>query len=324
MTTQATTTAAAPAAAPAAPAAASTPAAGTTAAQPAAQATTPAADPAATTAAPAAKPPEDKRFARLVLQNRELERRIKELEPSAAEATALKAKLDGVKDPAKRWDILEKELGVRYDEWTEHLLKSAGGKTDPEFKLPPEVEERLKKLDALEGKFGEREKAEQAASEAKQLDAARAVVSKMVTDGGDKYELIGALGAHDAVINQYRKQVEELGEADDHEVAAAIETQLATTITKQLAVIGKTPKGRKLIDDAIAALAAATAASADDEGEEPTQASPRVTPGSTNGRRKTVSNDLSAARGDGVDLTKLTPAEKRARALEAARKAKSA
>jgi hypothetical protein len=270
-------------------------------------------------------------FRRLALRNRELEKRIKELEGKATKADEYEAKFSALKDPSKKYEALEREFGVTYAEWTEQLLKSGGNAqaAAAALELPPEVAKKLERLDELERKIAEREKIETTAAEQQQLQAARAVVQKLVEGGEGKYQLIGALGQHDAVIRAYREHVqkhgEPLDEADDlritHEVLGQVEQQIATGVEAQLVSLAKTPKGKALLEKALAALSAGAGT---EQQTEPTTTTskPASNNGSNgNGRPKTVSNDMAAARGDSVDTTRLTRQQLRQRGIEAMRRA---
>ena len=312
------TTPATPAAAPARPAVAAPSAAPSTAAPSpaagggAAGGGAPAAPNGAQPAAPAAQPAQQQpSFARLQIELRDERARAKALQTQIdtlkPHETTLAELRD--KDPKKRFAALEK-LGLSYQDWTDHLLADAGAPPDATGKLPPEVKQALEELADLKKWKDERVGAETQQQTRDRLERGRAEAKTLLAGGGAKYELAASLGAEGDVVAEYLARAKRDGvDPDEHEIAAHVEQQLEQNIPTQLAAIAKTAKGKAMLQKALQDLSAAPA-------QNGAQASPRAQTGQPNG----LTNELSAQSGDGVDLSKLTDAQLRARAIERVRR----
>jgi hypothetical protein len=293
------TTPAAPQAAPSAPATTpTTPAASPAPTGATSQGTAPAAPAPQTPAAPA-KPPVD---TKALIELRKLQKRNQELETQAKANAKAAETLQRIQDPKTRWEAAQ-DLGLSYQEYTQHVLGTLG-KSEPEpVALPPEIAERLAKVDALEAKAKAEEEAKAKADSDKQFQSHVETVKQYITGNAEQLPMTAALGVHESFLRQFlaETQQNEGVPPDDAEFAARFEKQLATTVETQLTAIAASSKGKALLQRLLGVTTPTTA--------NPTQ--PETAPART---PRNATNGLSAETPPAVDPRTLTPEELRKRA----------
>lgn len=207
----------------------------TPASNPAPVATTPAkVETTPATATPAAAPAPDPKvssaFAQLTKKERQLEaerrtwkaQREQEAAEHAADIKAAREwralQADVKKMPLKALEV----LGVSYDEISQAQLND--GIPPPDLAVRS-VEE---KLEAYKAEVAAKEKAReeelkkaQQTQEQRDLAEARQVAAKQVVDGGEKFELVNALGLQDYVVRMVEEHLENTGEWVPPDAAAA-------------------------------------------------------------------------------------------------------
>jgi hypothetical protein len=249
------------------------------------------APPAATPAVAApAKPPID---TRMLVAQRKLERELKEAREETARLKKDSEQLARIKDPKQRWDAA-KELGLTYEEYTNHVL---GGLADDKgeskkLELPPEIQAQLDDMKAIKERDAQREAQRLEQEQSEQARNASEGARLFFEKNAEKYPLIAALGHHDSVMRAFLAKARENEGVppDDHEFAAEQEAHIERTALAQLTKLAGTSKGKAMLASLLT-----------------TQASPAspTAPG-VKGAARTLTNDLSAETTGDVDPKTIT------------------
>jgi len=260
-------------------------------------------------------------FARLAASYRQVEQQLAKERKDREQLAQRLARFDALKDPEKKFELAQ-ELGLTYEEWTDHVLRQAGHKVDPDEyidakKLSPELRKKLEELDELKSEAQQRREYEQRQRQA-EMNAADLAAARQFLSSGDT-PIASALGGENHMVALWREK-ESAGEAPEaREVAREVESRFIAQVDKQLAALAATPAGKELLNKHLGLTSESGSATT------ATTSKPTVTTGNNEhaGGPRALSQELASDRGDGVDKTKLAAQELRSRGIEALRRASS-
>ena len=248
-----------------------------------------------------AKPPLD---TRTLSENRQLKEKLKQYEAREKELAPKIALLERIKDPAQRWKVAEEELGLSYEEYTQHKLGSLRD-AKPVAELSPEQQAKLDRLDAAE-----KAREEKAAKETQSAQRQTAVeaANRFVEQNAERWPFTKAFNAGEALLDAFTRESQKRGEEPDQtEFGDTHEADLEKAIERNLTAVIATSKGKALVQRLLGIEPPAS-----------TTASPKQTGLGTGTKPRAVTNGHSSESGAPPDLRKLSDKELRERAMKKA------
>lgn len=216
-----------------------------------------------------------------------------------------------IRDPKERW-AAAKELGLTYEEYTSHVLADLGGqKPDkPALELPPEVAEKLAKIDEWEAERKKQLEAEEQTKAKTAFAEKAAFVKTWIGERVEQFPMTHALDGAEAFLREFlaETQANEGIPPDDDEFAARYEKRLADNVEKQLAAIAATSKGKELMQRLLGVTTTPE--------PEPTTASPKQAGSPPRTNPRAITNGQASESASKRDLRDLSDKELRRRAVE--------
>lgn len=258
-----------------------------------------------TTAPPATedKPPESGLDAKkLALQIARMEKQLRD-QKAASDKTREEYEnlVNGLKDPEKRYELLENQFGTTYQDWTERLISGQKPQRDAR---DIELDQIRQTVQALQSQLEEKKQDEQKQAQAASSAQAEQNAVKYLDDNKDKFPLlhINPRGAA-VLISEATKRYNEGTFTSDEELAAELEAATLDGFKSEIEKLKSVPAFVKLLHDAGFASSTRNVSEI-----EPTQR--ETVPGSTN---QTLTNDLSGEPSSGFNYKTATMDEIKAR-----------
>lgn len=193
---------------------------------------------------------------RVELENKALQKKMREQEETFKEKQARLAELDDVVsgDAQKQLQFLRKHMKLdadRFSQWSESILKEG---TEEE---KTDLQKLTERLAAIELERAEEKKAQEAkGKEARtrqyqeQEKQSLAELKKMTASDPDRWELIHSQGKEIMILDKVYEYVDKYGELEEGveaDIADAVEQMLETTIATNIASSAKGKKFRELL-----------------------------------------------------------------------------
>lgn len=267
---------------------------------------------------PPAAPEEPKKDAdglntnRMALQIARLEKQMREQKAAYDKKTEEHDTLvSALKDPDKRYELLENQFGATYQDWTERLV--AGNKPQRDAR-DIELEQLKQSIQQMQSQLEQRQETEKEHSQKQSVTAAHQYATKLIEDNKDKYPYLHIMQRGDLLVQEAVKLAQggvTVDKEKEEEIAAQVEANFVNLIKKDITILSKI----NAFDNLMAEYGYVKSAQKVPETEQ-TQRDDKGTRES-----QTLTNDLSGQPSSGFDYLTASDEELRDHARKRAREA---
>lgn len=219
--------------------------------------------------------------------------------------------VNALKDPEKRYELLENQFGATYQDWTERLISGNKPQRD---QRDIELDQLKQNFQQLQERFEQKSQSEQRAAQEQSNEKAKAYAREYLETNKEKYPVLHAMGRHDLLINEAIARSKEGLPINDDEIAAEVEKASIQTIKSELSVLAQL--------DAFTSILSEMGFQKIAQRVPETKQTQRDTKGGY--EPQTLTNDLSGKPSSGFDYINATEDELRDHARNEAKKAREA